>query len=189
MRNSLIAAVALAALTIGSAHATEFDFTYTGSDGLAGVVQVFGNEIAPNNYMITSGTDVLTGGNTAYDGTFTLIPDTAGFAPNDSNYLLSPNGDFYYDNMVTTAAGVATVDYWGLLFGDHAGNEVNLYSNNGQYIDYYNTAQVNEPVTIGNVSVPEPASVAMFGLGLLGLGLIRRREGWLGVHGDAGTVV
>jgi hypothetical protein len=184
MRNSLIAAVALAAFTIGSARADNISFTYTGTgiDNLQGTVQLDGSLIAPNTYQIMDGTDTVIGGNTLFDGTFNILYNVS------TGQSTSPSGYFYYDNLIFTDGSNTVVDIDGLLFTNGARGEINLYSNSntGPYIHYDNTG-FYENIVLSNVDVAEPSTVALFGIGLIGLGLAyRRRED---MFGDARTVV
>lgn len=193
MRSSLVAAVAIAALICGHAYADEIDFTYTGTgnDGLQGTVQLFGNLANVNGteeYQITGGSDQVIGGG-GLQSTFNLVPTLPGFTPEGYNYNYSPSGYFLYDNVVFTDGVKSMVDYWGLLFANGSG-EVNLFDSNSdptgvpEYLHYDNSGY-NEQITFNTLTIdaPEPATIAMFGVGLLGLGLINRRRC------DAGTVV
>jgi hypothetical protein len=185
MRKILIAAVALAALTVGTANATAINFTYTGTtDNLLGSVSLLGDELSPNVFQITSGTDTITGGS-GYTGNFNIIPDPVGFVPNGSNYASGglvfhiTSGDigyyFQFDNGMTPT-GTPVVDTFGLLFADARGNQVNLYSNGDSTYAHYDSGAFSENVVLSNIDVPEPASMALLGAGVFGLGLIRRRR-------------
>ncbi len=153
-----------------NADASLFDFTYTGG-GVTGSGELTANLIAPGEYEAVSGTDTVAGG--IVNGTLTLFLNPSSPAAQNSS-----SGYFTYDNLLFTNLD-PSVNGNGLLFVDGAGREVNLFSTGpGAYLHYDNTG-FNQAVSFTLTEVPEPASIATIGLGLLAIGFIRQRRSGL----------
>lgn len=90
--------------------------------------------------------------------------------PNDAGGRFSIGGvDFNFDDVFGSALGNGSIFYITLF--DAAGlGDVSIFSNNPD--DGYGL----DDVTVGIISVPEPGTLALFGLGLAGLGVVRRRK-------------
>jgi hypothetical protein len=179
-----VAALCLfATVGIGQAIATPsyFTFEFTGAD-VSGSGDFWANPNGDGTFTAISGDEIDTVNNVAT----TLLPNTS--APSGITY--SPSGAFYYDDQYLPLADPIIL-LGGLMFGDKAtGLEVNLWSNgannyvydswrNGGYSFGYSGTQIvfaaeDPPGPNGNV--PEPASVALIGLGLLGFAAARRRN-------------
>jgi hypothetical protein len=154
-------------LAAGAAHAQTFVFSYVGA-GVSGSGTLTTTLLAPGQYAVIGGTDVATGG--GVNGTLTLLVNSA--SPNEA---YSPSGYFLYDDLLFPN-GDPLVSNGGLLFGNGAGGEVNLYSNGPDDYVYYDNTGYNVPITFDPSMVPEPAAFAIFIPGLAGLVHIRRRR-------------
>jgi hypothetical protein len=179
MRSLTLAAMAAAALTAGVAHAdvTEnIDLTYASGATFDGTIVCTDDFSAINS---------LNGTLNGYDGTVGAGFLGAGFSDPitvllPSNYNLSPN-TFFTQLIDADGTGPNFIDF-GYSF-DSSGitlsaGGVEPDPNNSGLLGYnninYGDVLVNESVTA--TSVPEPGTLTMFTLGLLGLGVTRRRR-------------
>lgn len=155
----------------------------SGSGGLCG----------SGSYNCNDGLAILDGGTTPFSGRYPVSGDNwldsmdatemrispaAGYNamgffmtdPNDSGGRFSISGvDFDFDDIFGSALGNGSLFYITLI--DTAGlGDVSIFSNNPD--DGYGL----DNVTVGTVAVPEPGTVALFGLGLVGIFLARSRK-------------
>ncbi|MGH8319795.1 MAG: PEP-CTERM sorting domain-containing protein [Steroidobacteraceae bacterium] len=156
-----------AALSLGSAQAAVFDFSYSTLSGGAlsssGSGELLATPEGGGSYLVTSATGMIDG------SLLSLVPQN-GFAGNDN--LIFPTSS-------------PELDFSGISF---AANSIsyNLYYDNGTYVgpgyaactkcgSGGNETLVNFSLTAAGTSVPEPGSLALFGLGLVAVALSRRR--------------
>jgi len=113
---------------------------------------------------------------------FTFGPNGNLFLTDDSNRILEYNGNtgMYIHNFVENFSGSR---FFGLTFGsdgnlyaaDYAKNQITIFDgNNGKYLSGC-SSNLNNPVSLA-FEVPEPSTLTMLGLGILGLYLTKRKK-------------
>lgn len=113
----------------------------------------------PNYYQLTFGTTTLVGLDPAQDAVNSIVYDLDAGTAVTPPYVPAYEADDTYHFVLDTGSVSPVALHFGVSDGDFA-------DNGGAY-----------NISVTQLSaVPEPASVAMFGAGLLGLGLLHRRR-------------
>lgn len=162
-----------------AAQATVFNFTYTGTDAAAVASGTLTTGASDPTGSFFTPSLAITGITGTYNGAAitNLLPSgsyytTGGFfgSPGNDNILYSPTSQSF-DGQPTY------LDRYGLGFSTTTGF-INIYFGLGGYGSLYGTSLSSVDstsagsftVTEASAAVPEPASLAMFGMGVLLLG-------------------
>lgn len=177
MKKRLIAAVVGLAAAVSGAHATIFDFTYvTGADSgntfagqLDGVLQSDGNTVVVNSILDF----VMINGSAGPSLPFVESFDELRSYGTDLDPVVTIDGTFM-DLIACTDSGC----FAGILFSNGNSDSQAFGSQFSSLTDF---GLFEEPFFVANwkvsaSQVPEPTTVALFGLGLAGLGAMRRKR-------------
>lgn len=165
---------------VAQAAVVKYDFTFSGTNGSgSGSLTASANADGSFTAISGAGTETYLGVNAS----FSLLFNPAGSAT--SNYFF-PNGAWYfYDNTLFPSAATK-LNNGGLLFSSTSSSysTFNLFSTASGAYTYSNASAAGDfsPrydssfTLVENTAVPEPASLALFGLGCLGLAACRRKS-------------
>ncbi len=174
MRNALLAvsALALAAAAVPAAATTYF-FNYTSTSA--------GAPLSASGRFTLSGNHVVKFSGSVDGDAITTLQSTAGLTPYSATQFLSPDGQFYFNNVFYAADPV--FDAGGILFYSAGGSEYNIFGNGpGSYSLLKGTPfGGNGPQSTGTLTltaaVPEASTWIMLvaGFGLVGVSARRRK--------------
>jgi len=148
---------------------TPYTFTHDITDGATGYVAEYDTLVSA--LLTINLTDNVTRGNETFQ--FAIGSGSALQLVNHNNV---PNGNAIFDYPITLVAALSDLAADGTL-------SVTLSASAGSYI--FTSSELSAEVTRGGhaeaniaaAAVPEPATLALLGLGILGLGMMRKRQG------------
>lgn len=182
-RRVAFAALAAGALLALSPQFAQADATYDFTIGpnASGFFTTGAASPVDAGYYLTTALEFTSiSGTTMADGSFSLtnqvdttLATQSAYDPTTGTFINHFAGNTYPDTGTITTADIA--NFGGLGSGRYGGNETALPTTHAISDNFFS---LNGPlvVTAAPTAVPEPGALALFGTGLIGLALARRRR-------------
>jgi hypothetical protein len=171
MRKNIVTMIAAMLLTVSTANAAVYKFTF----------ESFDSELTAAGRFTVDAAGQVTGVSGAISGLANQTISAVIPNPNFATPAYSPDGSFIYNNQYHASGMPFDID--GLLFvtAQNPGDYWNLWGNSpGNYSLWESVGSYNYPIQeSGNLNVtaaPELSTWAMLALGFAGLGAVGRRR-------------